>query len=95
MTFGYWLLDSYTYKSENFLLTFFQFIPKISPPLGFESQRLVGGDEGEGGPEGLYFAHPHPCLPAGRLALPLRGRVNSFLPLSARGGPAPGGQGGG
>ena len=30
----------------------------------------MGGDDGEGGPKGLYSVHPHPlpppCLPAGR-----------------------------
>jgi len=51
------------YKSENFLLTFFQYLPTISPPL-------VGGDGGEGGPEGLYSVHPHPHPPPSK-----RGRV--------------------
>jgi len=43
-------------KSESFLLTFNRTLPKISPPL-------VGGDEGEGGPKGLYSVHPHPLPP--------------------------------
>ncbi len=42
-------------KSENFLLTFNRTSQK-SPPS-------VGGDEGEGGPKGLYSVHPHPHLP--------------------------------
>jgi hypothetical protein len=45
------------FKSENFLLTFFQYPPKISPPL-------VGGDEGEGGPKGLYSVCPPPPSPS-------------------------------
>jgi hypothetical protein len=55
--------DSSTLKSENLSLTFS--IKK--PPLP-----EVGGDEGEGGPNSdqISFAHPHPCLPAGRLTLP-------------------------
>ncbi len=40
------------FKVENFLLTFSQYLSLISPPL-------VGGDEGEGGPKGLYSVHPH------------------------------------
>ena len=41
-------------KSEDFLLTFFQCTPKISPPL-------VGGDEGEGDKE--FVSTPTLTLP--------------------------------
>jgi hypothetical protein len=42
------MADSYTLKSEILSLTFEENPSKNSPPLGFESQRLAGGDEGEG-----------------------------------------------
>jgi hypothetical protein len=46
-------LDSYVVESEDFLLTFFKYTTKISPPL-------VGGDEGEGEAEGFLFCPPPP-----------------------------------
>jgi hypothetical protein len=53
-------ITNYMFKSNNFSLNLFKDTPKICPPLGFESQRLVGG---EGGPKDLYFVHPHPSPP--------------------------------
>jgi len=46
-------------------------LKNISPPLGFESQRLVGGDEGEGG---LSLLCPPPPLPCGVAKLTPQGK---------------------
>jgi hypothetical protein len=51
---GIW--DSYSTKSENLSLTFLKSL--IETPLP-----TVGGDEGEGEPNGLYFGHPALALP--------------------------------
>jgi hypothetical protein len=57
------------FEFENFLLTFFQYLPIISPPL-------VGGDGGEGGLEGLYSVHPHPHPPPSKRGRGIGGEIS-------------------
>jgi hypothetical protein len=60
------------FESENFLLTFFQYTPKTSPPL-------VGGDEGEGESKGLYSVHPHPHPPPSKRGRVIGGEISSVF----------------
>jgi hypothetical protein len=57
---------------DNFLLTFFQHLPIVSPPL-------VGGDGGEGGPKGLYFVHPHPHPPPSKRGRVIGGEISNIF----------------
>jgi len=65
------LQDSLKIQSKNFRQTLSEDPPRISSPLGFESQRLAGGDEGEG--ELSRFCPPSP-LPCGAEELTPQGK---------------------
>jgi len=60
------------FKSENFLPTFLNIPPIISPPL-------LGGDEGEGGSEGLYSVHPHLHPPPSKRGRGIGGEISNIF----------------
>jgi len=62
------------FKSENFLLTFN--LSGLSQKTPLPS---VGGDEGEGGQNGLYSAHPHPHPPPSKRGRGTGGKISNIF----------------
>jgi hypothetical protein len=84
------LQNSFKIQSKNFRRTLSEDPPRMSPPLGFESQRLVGGDEGEGEWfDELTMVHPEPVEGSTPTPETMSGSGHCPAPYVVQGSPPP------